>query len=146
MSVLPQGALPSIVQHWTRALAVPEGRAVLTGSQVYGRPTHKSDVDLVVLVDSSTRALLFAIYPPLPGLRARYGAQTTSLTVQSRGRPDLNLILVTTEGELEDWRRGTELLQREAARLGPVTRDRAVEVFEAIRAGEVPPAPTGGDE
>ena len=36
-------------------------RAFLTGSQIYGTPTEKSDIDLVVLMDDEDRMTLHSL-------------------------------------------------------------------------------------
>ena len=103
-------------------------RSVLTGSRAYGTPRPDSDVDLVVLVDRPTQAAMLKLFPPEDYDEAAY-ADCSGRTIRVG---DLNLIMVTTEAELEVWRRGTEALKAEA----PVTRARAVQVFESLREGK----------
>lgn len=106
--------------------------ALLTGSQVYGFPTEASDVDVVVLMTPEDAYVLSTLFgdgrdptkqndPHYPVFQFKVGK--------------LNLIVETEYGRFEVWRRGTELLQVEA----PVTRDRAVEVFQKLRAAQRQP-------
>lgn len=90
----------------------------LTGSQVYGTPTEKSDVDMVVLVSEKDRNILLA-----------NSDKGTSKIVFGK----LNLIILSKDNpaEVEQfllWKKGTEdLIARR-----PVTRDFAINYLDEI--------------
>lgn len=110
--------------------------AFMTGSQVYGLPKPTSDIDICLLVDREEFGLLFSKRD------AHRFTGTAESNVGNQGdRPmaerdsisvrygKLNLLL-TTNGEMfEAWRAATKELEDEKFRTGPVSRDRAVEVF-----------------
>lgn len=85
-------------------------RCFLTGSRVYGTPTEKSDIDLVVLVDKETADFLWANTDP-NSQSVRYG--------------NLNLIVFTNEYVFLEWLKVTEILIGKK----PVTRDEAIAEF-----------------
>ena len=105
-------------------------KILLTGSRVYGTPTEKSDVDLVLLVS--------------PALSDQLTFWCDDEETENENSYDnssvrygkLNLLMVTKQIDFDVWKLGTELLIEEA----PVERDRAVEVFDILRAkaGEKP--------
>lgn len=79
--------------------------AFITGSRVYGIPREDSDIDLVVLVDETTRDNLRLLRDNHDAFKVTFGR--------------LNLVLVTTTKEFEAWKQGTEELKA----LSPVTRE-----------------------
>lgn len=92
--------------------------AFLTGSQVYGVPTEKSDVDMVVLVSEKDRGILLANADP-----------GTNKIVYGK----LNLIILSKDKaeEVEQfhlWRKGTEDLIAKR----PVTRQFAIDYLDEI--------------
>jgi len=105
-------------------------QAFLTGSQVYGNPTDKSDIDLVVLLSDEDRTLLHNLVgdseEKVPARQDYNGYGVGSLNLQF-GR--LNLIVAENEMEWLAWRAGTTTLLSQA----PVTRDKAVETFKGLR-------------
>jgi hypothetical protein len=105
-------------------------QAFLTGSQVYGTPTAKSDIDLVVLLSDEDRELLHCLVDEseekIPG-RQQYGGYGIGSLNLKFGR--LNLIVAENEKEWQAWRAGTTSLLTQA----PVTRDKAVETFKGLR-------------
>jgi hypothetical protein len=110
----------------------------LTGSQAYGCPTAKSDVDLVVLVTPATLTALQRLADPEPEPAAPRGTDSDpgtpghdrALTASLRfGR--LNLICVTDPIAYGVWAKGTAQLE---ARLEPVGRDEATALFRSLRA------------
>jgi hypothetical protein len=101
--------------------------AFMTGSQVYGTPTAKSDVDVVVLVEEDEADRWREVFGEL-GLLGIDGdaASGGDLSIRS-GK--INLIVETDPKEFEAWRTGTaELIGR-----APVTREQAVQTLRAHR-------------
>lgn len=95
-------------------------KAFITGSRVYGTPTRYSDTDLVVRLNEwDAQQLIKGI-----GADEAYGEGTAHVRLG-----DVDLLLCTTDAAYEVWRRGTEQLCAER----PVTRERAVAVFEQLR-------------
>ena len=100
--------------------------AFVTGSQVYGKPTADSDVDLVVRVTQQDLDLL-----------RKFASANLLLDDSYYGRPDsvslrfgkLNLICAITNEALETWKLGTETLKAKK----PVDRSFAVELFRTLR-------------
>lgn len=84
-------------------------KAFLTGSVVYGIPSEKSDIDLVVLTDEHTKNVLAC-----DGFPIRFGC--------------LNLILLTDEEQWAIWKKGTEDLEK----IKPVSRETAVAHFQFL--------------
>lgn len=98
--------------------------AFLTGSQVYGTPHEKSDIDLVVLVSQPELEILAAHHRSDSDPEVYKGMTSTALRFGK-----LNLLCVTDEADLAVWRSGTdELVARK-----PVTRPEAVALFTAKR-------------
>lgn len=100
--------------------------AILTGSRVYGTPHKRSDVDLVVLMEpGSAMALAFLMGVQETG---RYGPTQYPIIQFKAG--GLNVLIETDPERFDVWIRGTEQLKKEA----PVTRERALELFDKLRA------------
>lgn len=108
----------------------------MTGSQVYGLPKPTSDIDLCLLVDEEEFGLLLSkrdkhVYLGTAGSDVGNRgdlplAERDSISVRY-GK--LNLLLTTNPDMFEAWRSATKELEDEKFRDGPVSRDRAVEVF-----------------
>lgn len=110
--------------------------AFMTGSQVYGLPKPGSDIDIALLVDKEEFGLLLSKRD-----KHRYlGTAESNVGNQSDLPPaerdsisvrygKLNLLLTTNPEMYEAWRMATKELEDEKFRDGPVSRDRAVEVF-----------------
>lgn len=123
-------------------------KAFLTGSRVYGVPAEDSDVDLVVL----------GSYPLIRHLIpfADNGEKVKKALKSGTRSPDdsgasmyfgrLNLIIETSRRNFTQWLVGTEILIEEQERGEPVSRDRAVEVFEQVRADPLLAMDTGSGE
>ena len=94
--------------------------AFLTGSQVYGTPTESSDIDLVVLVDTTTKSFL-----EKGNIPSRFGT--------------LNLILLTNPLEFEAWKAATET----CVSLAPVNRKVAAHLIDLEYAKRKLPIRTG---
>jgi predicted nucleotidyltransferase len=94
-------------------------RAFITGSHAYGRPTEKSDVDLVILVSKKTANALRSLCELDRGPACRFG--------------DLNLILCTTEVEFAVWELGTQRLKMETEESRPIDKHEAKEKFNELR-------------
>lgn len=111
--------------------------AFITGSRAYGRPSRKSDVDLVVLVCPAELEILKELADSRDEDRKgeggdsdagpRAGGDSASLRF---GR--LNLLAVTDPVAYAVWQKGTRLLKRESERK-PVDRDLAVKFFDMLR-------------
>lgn len=107
-------------------------KALLTGSHVYGTPTNRSDVDLVIRCDVGTRDRLIELIRPIrPEVAeaAEEGDYEVTQVKISSGRRDLNILFAVTDEEYLAWATGTAKLTSEQ----PVTRDRAVKVFRKLR-------------
>lgn len=104
-------------------------KAFVTGSQVYGTPTVRSDIDLVVMVSPDDLKLL----KDKAGLQATGdsdpGPEDIGGLSASLKFGKLNLICVTSQKAFNVWKQGTEDLEKRA----PVTRDEAVEHFKKLR-------------
>ncbi len=74
--------------------------AFLTGSEVYGVPNSKSDVDLVVRVDAETAKKLRSL--------SDTPTERNGIVIVRFGK--LNLILCETDDQLAVWRLGTTAL------------------------------------
>lgn len=125
--------------------------SILTGSQVYGRPGPKSDVDLVVLLSPADIEKLRALADPgsdaKPG-NSDGGPQTIDGLSASLKFGRLNLICVADPLAFEVWRRGTRSLLIESERTSaPVPRELAVAFFDMLRdwAGLHEPVPSVAD-
>lgn len=97
--------------------------AFLVGSRVYGTPREDSDIDLVVRIDHEQAQMIRALADPPKG--------NDPVGVVRFGK--LNLIICETDGGYEAWREGMDEVMDEF-RSGPVTRDRAMEIFHQYRA------------
>ena len=110
----------------------PERGAFLTGSRVYGTPTVKSDIDMVVLLSPAELELLRE-YADDPGHRCPSMLEDNAAGDDSPTGSfmfgKLNLIVTTSRTRYMQWREGTQTL---IARK-PVTRDEACELFREIR-------------
>jgi len=92
--------------------------AFITGSQAYGTPHDRSDIDVAVLMDKDDVRLLNDIKDDA---EERY-ADSHSLRFG-----DLNLILFTDPVKFEAWRRATDALLEQQ----PVSRAQAVAAIKA---------------
>lgn len=110
--------------------------AIVTGSRVYGEPTDKSDIDLVILVSEDDMMNLVGVASmqerqrdskePTPDYGI--GAMATSLRFGM-----LNLIVTTDPLQFEVWRRGTKVIKDYRDDHGPVSRARAKLLLSALR-------------
>jgi hypothetical protein len=100
--------------------------AFLTGSQVYGTPTEKSDIDLVVLLSDDDRLMLAELVAEQVSEKTygNYGVGSLSLRFGN-----LNLIVAKDSDEFTNWAYGTKVLRRQS----PVSRERAVELFKNLK-------------
>jgi len=101
-----------------------ERRAFITGSHAYGTPRPDSDIDLVILVDSATCALLCdggsgpsRVLADGTG-KAFYGSEDSML----------NLIILTDPAEFDLWLKGTQ----ELIAMRPVDRETAKKHLTAM--------------
>ncbi|MCI0537693.1 MAG: hypothetical protein L0Z50_20965 [Verrucomicrobiales bacterium] len=91
--------------------------AFVTEGYVYGTPTEKSDIDLVICISKEDFALLESL---ADGDSKGYGCHVGSLRFGK-----LNLVCID-ECEMEPWKAATdELIARK-----PVTREEAVKLIE----------------
>lgn len=88
--------------------------AFLTGSQVYGTPTERSDVDLCVQMSWADMNLL-----------TRFADSISGSLPDSQKFGKLNL-LILEDWKWRAWKRGTE----ELVARKPVTREEAIAVLE----------------
>jgi predicted nucleotidyltransferase len=108
--------------------------AFMTGSHVYGTPTEKSDIDLVVLMDPQELDRLRVM--------SDYGEDRDSYVMARDGASlrfgSLNLIVVTTQEQFDAWARA----RVECQTLEPCDRDTAKAIHKKHRTrGEVEAAP-----
>lgn len=113
---------------------------LFTGSRRYGTPKPSSDLDLVILISSMSRFPIeqscdfndrteyHLCYPTRQRRRRRGEMQPPGIDAALRFGP-INLLCVHMTHQMKAWVDGTNILLKEA----PVTRDRAVEVFQAQR-------------
>lgn len=106
-------------------------KAFITGSRAYGLPRDDSDIDLVIRCDDATASALVAV---LADESDESDGYDNDKRIQVRAG-QCNLMLCRDDDAYEVWRRGTEALRDEAmlAESGCVSRERAVEVFKALR-------------
>ncbi len=96
--------------------------AFITGSQVYGIPTDKSDIDVVVKMSPEDMINLCSLAGKDDVLE--YGDGQTSIRFGK-----LNLIICYDDGpRFNNWKKGTEELKQTK----PNTRDHAIFVFEEL--------------
>jgi hypothetical protein len=106
-----------------------ENMAFLTGSVAYGKPTEKSDVDLVLLMSKLDAEDLLEYADK--GDTAPYSIGENTLWTQMRfGK--LNLIICFDVRMYDTWKNGTKTLVKRSW-TGSVTRDDAVKVFQGLR-------------
>jgi hypothetical protein len=121
-------------------------KALFTGSQVYGNPGPKSDIDIVVLVTEDELAIIARVADSDSRNLSKWteleGADyfiTQSSVVAERGKMSpltaslrfgkLNLLCVTNEEAFQVWEEGTAELSERA----PVTRETAVATFQRLQ-------------
>lgn len=113
-------------------------RSFITGSHAYGKPTPKSDVDLVVLVTKASAALLVESCENQEEIAktASYGEDKKVLNIRF-GK--LNVLCCLTVEGFNTWKKGTAALIKLATKYGPIDREFACEYFRALRRGDKPP-------
>jgi len=104
--------------------------AFFTGSRVYGVPRPDSGLDLVVWCGTErewANELFDAIRQPQTpeDHHPNYREQN----MQSYRQGNLNIINCNSPTEWYIWKEGTERCRRQA----PISRDRAIEIFKAVR-------------
>lgn len=119
-------------------------KAFLTGSRAYGHINDQSDIDLVVFVNRQDVEELFMLAPEIDGsgmerpMDEASKKDRTELLKQidwdgpiacSLRFGNLNLLSVTNYVAYHVWIEGTKKLCNES----PVTRKRAVEVFQELQ-------------
>jgi len=109
----------------------------ITGSMAYGKPTDTSDIDLVVLVDEDALVILklgCSSHIPIHGggsgqddpLIGQRGASLVfGKSKPGTGVRAINLIAVTQPEQYDVWRYCTDFMKEEAAKTGPVSREKA---------------------
>jgi hypothetical protein len=95
------------------------GTVLLTGSQVYGVPTEKSDIDVVLMLPQALVEFLELV--------SEQGSTPPGSTSLRFGR--LNLIIPDDWKSLAVWKEGTEKLKKRK----PVSRGDAIELFTQLR-------------
>jgi hypothetical protein len=111
-------------------------RSFLTGSHIYGKPTKKSDIDLVVLVSLEDLKLLKK-HADL--VIAKHDEGKGSSVPQPKSASlrfgKLNLLALTDEAAFACWKLGTEKLEmkmHEGKVKTPIKRDEAVKLFKKM--------------
>lgn len=102
----------------------------ITGSRAYGTPTEKSDIDLVVRVDSKTASLLRKMADS-PFKECRVSSSDDPVSVFPVRFGKLNLILCETDAEFAVWAVGTEANKH--ANTVPRDRKEVKAVFDELR-------------
>lgn len=92
----------------------------ITGSQIYGTPTSKSDIDIVVSGDWELEHCLFT--------KSEKGDGSLNPIIKF-GK--LNIIVAKSEDEYDAWWRARDRCIEEK----PITRDRAIEIHAEERLG-----------
>jgi len=98
-------------------------KSFITGSQRYGTPTDKSDIDLVVYVDQGTELLLRDHNENENENEIKYNFGSRYAPVRF-GK--LNLILITDKTEFKIWKRCSKDLENKK----PVLREEAVRFIQ----------------
>lgn len=103
-------------------------QAIFTGSRVYGKPMKGSDLDIVVLVTTAQRLLLEKLRDRTPD--PKLGSESPAYLGSEQYRfGKINLICCTDPVIFGIWTKGTQHCRK----VGPVTRKKAIEIFEKIR-------------
>lgn len=112
-------------------------KPILTGSMAYGKPTEKSDADLVLFLSEKEADLLKNLAdPPTKEDIEKDKQYQINGGGESLRFGKLNIIIVTDEKRYEVWRKGTLQLKKRAKRLkekAAITRDAAIRHFEKLR-------------
>lgn len=107
-------------------------KAFVTGSRKYGKPTKKSDTDLVIRISDAEYHLLRLLADKTDGRKGASGSLVDFIPSLRFG--SLNLICCTTDKQYAAWKEGTkELMERKEGRGEPIQRDEAVRLFTQIR-------------
>ena len=108
----PTGSYLEQANHQRRAKV----NAFITGSHAYGKPTSRSDVDLVVRVSEANAAKLRKLAGVKEGQPIMFGK--------------LNLVVCTDDTDFAIWKLGTNILREKEV---PTGRLDAKEVFDELR-------------
>lgn len=100
--------------------------AFLTGSHVYGKPTKKSDIDLVVRMDAKELLQLARAIGQDISEAEHYGHGSVSLRFGK-----LNLIVCVNDTSWSAWDAATKVEEE----FGPRSREKTVESFRTIFEG-----------
>ncbi len=106
-------------------------KAFITGSRAYGKPTDKSDIDLVVMVSEEVRATLYGLCDEGPTKMTVRAASSEIINKGPIRFGKLNLIVCTSEKEYATWKHITDVLYTKSKMNGPVSREEAKGVFTA---------------
>lgn len=101
--------------------------AFITGSRAYGKPTVKSDIDLVIRCDPETERLLRKLSARI----SKHGAKEDELQPIRFGM--LNIIVCQSDEDYAVWKLGTEHMKGLKEKGSPFDRDTAMEVLNGLR-------------
>lgn len=105
----------------------------ITGSRAYGCPKASSDVDLVVLVSVNDFRILEALAESKTVGGSDAGPTTEDRLSGSFRFGRMNVLALTCPIAFGVWKIGTDqLIEETKAKKEPVTRERAVEVFDGL--------------
>lgn len=109
---------------------LPGLAAFVTGSRVYGQPTGKSDIDLVVRLTQADYERLIALADETMAVDDIYYGRVRTYSVRF-GK--LNLLCCLDDDSYQLWRDCTKWLKKKAAHDGPLTRRKACDYFAEQR-------------
>lgn len=111
--------------------------ALLTGSRVYGVPREDSDVDLVLLVSETELNILKTAADTVNVQSTGGSAEESPAIVATLRIGRLNILACATQWQFDLWVKGTKHLLEENTITGQFrSRERAVEVFQALEQGK----------
>lgn len=104
-------------------------QAFVTGSRAYGKPSDRSDIDLVVFCEDEAIETLYAVVNGVAGEESDGGPENGSFMA---GR--VNLICTSCPITFAVWKEGTETLKRRAEiEERHITRKEAISHFRSLR-------------
>lgn len=108
-------------------------KAFLTGSQAYGQPGQRSDVDLVVPISAEAMWKLAQLADNASEIEEGLNRQSGGQHTPSLRFGDLNLICVLAKHEWQLWKQGTRILLEKSEKHGPISRGTAKRLFDRMR-------------
>lgn len=118
-------------------------KTLAVGSRVWGCPRPDSDFDIVVLVETPAE---YDTLKKLDIIKQQKDEYKESEIIEGSFRAGpFNVIVVRTEWQFKQWEKGAAWMdvERRSNGLGYVTRERAVEILQALATGvPIPPRTT----